>query len=197
MFRESLFVVIVYYALCTNAANILFLNILPSRSHLFWWDFDFQSFCSNNQNKFLNLQSRNGAISNALAARGHNITMIAPEIDKHPPSGVHYIHSENLNDGYQKYNKEKFMQKVDTNPFSTALKTHFASIDICKSKCVAVSVKKFVKFKMESFHVFCHLHIRNTGIEWLPNFVQLFQWFQLWFGAVRFHNGTVSIAIFT
>lgn len=83
-----------------------------------------------------NNYSRNGAISNALAGRGHNITMIAPDIDKNPPAGVNYIHLENLYTGYHKeYNKKKVEQKISANPFSTALKQHIAAEDMCKSTC--------------------------------------------------------------
>lgn len=61
--------------------------------------------------------------------------MIAPDIDKNPPAGVHYIHTENLYTGYHKdYNKKKVEQKVSVNPFVTALKQHIAAEDMCNSK---------------------------------------------------------------
>lgn len=87
---------------------------------------------------------RNGAIANALAARGHNITMITPVIDRNPPVGVHYIHIENLDEVYYGYNKKK-VEKLSANPFVTSLKAHFAAETCCISKNKRISGRIFIK----------------------------------------------------
>lgn len=52
-----------------GCANILFLAGIHSHSHHIW----------------------NREISNALAVRGHNITVISPRRDINPPANVHYL----------------------------------------------------------------------------------------------------------
>lgn len=45
---------------------------------------------------YWNTFRRNSALANGLAARGHNVTLLSPDVDKYPPKGVHYIHLEGL-----------------------------------------------------------------------------------------------------
>lgn len=39
---------------------------------------------------------RGSALINTLAARGHNITVLSVDVDRDPPSNVHYIHLEGI-----------------------------------------------------------------------------------------------------
>lgn len=103
----------------TFAANILYLCALPSPSHFVWYPFFtftcfqkllplFSLFCNLETSvnliytAFHNFQfsfdfiHRNSALANGLAARGHNVTVVSPDIDKNPPKGVHYIHLEGI-----------------------------------------------------------------------------------------------------
>lgn len=52
-----------------NCANILYLAMLPSPSHPIF----------------------NGQIINALAERGHNVTVLSPYSEAKPPKNVHYL----------------------------------------------------------------------------------------------------------
>lgn len=66
----------------SNGANILYLNDVASPSHHIW----------------------NSAIVNALAANGHNVTYVSPNLEKNPPKNVHYIHMAELyNEAYHKF----------------------------------------------------------------------------------------------
>lgn len=40
--------------------------------------------------------NRNSVFTNALAARGHNVTVISADREKNPPNGVHYIHMDGV-----------------------------------------------------------------------------------------------------
>lgn len=52
---------------------------------------------------------RNSALADGLAARGHNVTFIAPDIVKDPPKGVHQIYLEGVyNDEYRALQKGLF-----------------------------------------------------------------------------------------
>lgn len=63
----------------SNGANILYLNGITSPSHHFW----------------------NTALVNALAARGHNVTFVTADTEKHPQKNVHYfVMSELYNEAY-------------------------------------------------------------------------------------------------
>lgn len=39
---------------------------------------------------------RNCAVTNALAANGHNVTVLSVDIDRQPPANVHYILMEDM-----------------------------------------------------------------------------------------------------
>lgn len=67
-----IFAILVLYftgSIEVNSENILYLNAVASPSHLIW----------------------NREIINALAARGHNVTVLAPDIDQSPPHRVTYL----------------------------------------------------------------------------------------------------------
>ncbi|XP_062550934.1 UDP-glucosyltransferase 2-like [Armigeres subalbatus] len=76
--KRSIFLFIL--AVCTtgivNGANILILSGVPSPSHSIWLR----------------------PLMNGLAARGHNVTVVSPDVEKKPPKNVTYIHLENIYD---------------------------------------------------------------------------------------------------
>lgn len=98
-----------------TAKNILFLAGLPSPSHHIW----------------------NRELTNGLAARGYNVTVLSTDIDKVPPPNVHYII---LEDNYGKLYGDiviSFLESAQMqlpNPFTTTIKTHEFMFDLCKCK---------------------------------------------------------------
>lgn len=79
----------------TNGANILYLNDIASPSHHIW----------------------NSAIVNALAARGHNITYMSPDLDKNPPKNVHYLHMDEMyNEAYYAFVESLLKEDVKVSP---------------------------------------------------------------------------------
>lgn len=75
--------------------------------------------------------NRNSAYANGLAARGHNVTVIAADQDKNPPNGVHYIYMEGL------YNKFYYEGVKDAFTISqpTAFRWITEFIDYIAFKC--------------------------------------------------------------
>lgn len=61
---------------------------------------------------------RNSALTNELAKRGHNITIISPDYDMNPPAGVHYIIIENqYEDVHKEFIEGKLASTETVNPF--------------------------------------------------------------------------------
>ena len=108
---KRLSVALVLNVLFVRAANILFIASLPSPSHHIW----------------------NGAVVNELARRGHNITVISPDIDKNPPPGVHYILIE---DQYTEENREFVKEMLAMNqavdPTFEVYELFALSIEFCR-----------------------------------------------------------------
>lgn len=77
---------------------------------------------------------RNGAIIRELARRGHNITVISPDIDKNPTPGVHFILIENQ---YTEENREFVKQMMTStereNPLLQAFHLFQLSVEFCQS----------------------------------------------------------------
>lgn len=93
-----------------NAANILYMNPVPSPSHHFW----------------------NTAYVNGLAARGHNVTVISVDRDKNPPNGVHYIRMDGLyNELYDQMVKGAFEQS-ESSPFESITSFSGYMASVCK-----------------------------------------------------------------
>lgn len=65
----------------------------------------------------LNFSYRHIALANGLAARGHNITMISPDLAKNPPKGVHHIYLEGIyNDEWRALQKHLFTYTAELDP---------------------------------------------------------------------------------
>lgn len=45
------------------------------------------------------------ALATGLGARGHNVTVVSPDVDKIPPKNVHFVHLEQVYAHYYKYEK--------------------------------------------------------------------------------------------
>lgn len=104
-------VALLFNVLFVGAANILFLATLPSPSHHIW----------------------NGAVVNELARRGHNITVISPDIDKNPPPGVHYILIEDqYTDQNREFIKEMLAMKQAVDSTSEVYELFEISIEFCR-----------------------------------------------------------------
>lgn len=60
-------------------------------------------------NRSHRLLFRNSALVNALAEKGHNVTVLSVDTDPDPPKNVHYIHMEGV---YDYMYKEIFVDLV-------------------------------------------------------------------------------------
>lgn len=79
--------------------------------------------------------NRNRAIYNELAIRGHNITVLSPDSDKHPPSGVHYILIENqYNTHRDAILKEALEAKNEEPSYLEVYSMQELSFDFCRGK---------------------------------------------------------------
>lgn len=74
-------------------------------------------------------------ISNELAKRGHNITVISPFNEETPPSNVHYILIENQLELITKPFVKAILNATETiNPFIESYLLQESYYNICKSK---------------------------------------------------------------
>lgn len=78
---------------------------------------------------------RNSALANGLAARGHNVTVISPDIDKNAPKGLHYIHLEGIySDEYIALAKNLFKVSSTMYPLLEPINYNNYWYDSCKGK---------------------------------------------------------------
>ncbi|XP_059613681.1 UDP-glycosyltransferase UGT5-like [Phlebotomus argentipes] len=71
-----LMILLVSFPYCINCANILVLETVPSPSHHIWIR----------------------TITTALAAAGHNVTSLSPDIEEETPENLHYLHLDKVYD---------------------------------------------------------------------------------------------------
>lgn len=102
-------VTVLYFVLTivvkVNCANILGLFVVASPSHHIWYTPKFISIMC----RIYHELSRNSALVNALAEKGHNLTVLSVDADPQPPKNVHYIHMEGV---YDYMYKEIFVDLV-------------------------------------------------------------------------------------
>lgn len=80
--------------------------------------------------------NRNSALTNGLAARGHNVTVLSPDIDKNAPKGVHYILMEGLyNEAYHEIVKGFFTFQSEMNPLTAPIEFNDFFYGICTGLC--------------------------------------------------------------
>lgn len=129
--------------LLSSATNILYISTLPSPSHHFWFVIFKLKIVYLNQSMveyvwvfvFYAFFNRNSAIYNKLAERGHNVTVISPDLDKNPPAGVHYIHMENQYDDQRDELLKGMLSTTEhPGPFAEVLFLHQICINYCQSK---------------------------------------------------------------
>lgn len=135
----------------TFGANILYLCALPSPSHHVWYfRLNINHFQHNAEfTHFIQFQIvfffvyRNSALINGLAAHGHNVTVISPDRDEHPPKGVHYIYLEDIYKDVRESAKTLFKVSSTMNPLTEPI--HFNNVwyMVCKGK---ESLLKFLNF---------------------------------------------------
>lgn len=79
--------------------------------------------------------NRNSALINALAARGHNVTVLSPDEDKNPPKGVHYIVIEGMyTKKYQEIMNGLLTLKEEMNPLTEPYHLIDFEHSLCESK---------------------------------------------------------------
>lgn len=125
-----------------NCANILFLNGVTSPSHHFWYHFF--SFSVNmvvffhykiNLRISSSFEYRNSALTNGIAAHGHNVTVLSPDIDKNAPKGVHYINIEGLySEDYYKIIAGMISFRLHLNPLTAPKEFNDFFYQICSGK---------------------------------------------------------------
>lgn len=116
-FQFSVFTFCIFTVKYAFGANILYLCALPSPSHQIWYILRWILLA--NAKNHITFLYRNIALANGLAARGHNITIISPDIDKNPPKGVHHIYLEGIyNDEWRALQKHLFTYTADLNPLT-------------------------------------------------------------------------------
>lgn len=77
---------------------------------------------------------RSTSISNELAARGHNVTVLSADREKVPPKNVHYILLNGLyNDLYHEKMNGFFTFRKQLNPLTAPTKLNEYWFDVCKS----------------------------------------------------------------
>lgn len=117
-------------------ANILYLCSLPSPSHQIWYTFCdtfFRFLPKTKQSDWIYDVLRNFALANGLAARGHNVTVISPDVAKNPPKGVHHIYLEGIyNDEWRAWQKHLFTYTDGLNPLTEPINYDNDWLGSCK-----------------------------------------------------------------
>lgn len=75
---------------------------------------------------------RNAAIVNAIAARGHNVTVISTDLDPNPPKNVKYIHLEGVYDFIYENEKFDILSFVHMNPIESIDPIYSFSVLACQ-----------------------------------------------------------------
>lgn len=107
-----------------ESANILCLIALPSPSHHIW----------------------NRGIVNALASRGHNVTVLSPDFDKIAPKNVHYLKINEIYNSEAVIDFYKFtfsMSETSSNQFMTAVD----AFSFLAEQCRGSQSNLIIKFK--------------------------------------------------
>lgn len=122
---------IIFVSICTIGlafgANILILSGVPSPSHSIWLR----------------------PLATALAAQGHNITVVSPDIEKKPPKNLTYVHLETL---YSKmYNSSmrdqmQFFDMADEGPLKMLTLLDEFSISMCKAAIRSTGFKHLMDY---------------------------------------------------
>lgn len=131
----TIFVVALIMNTCVNGANILFLNGITSPSHHFWQQI---SFYFNRRRALISTFigiNRNLAITNGLAARGHNVTALSVDVEK--KSSVHYIHIEGLyNENYHAIVQAMVDFRKNMNPWTASAEFNSFFTGCCQGMSV-------------------------------------------------------------
>lgn len=71
---------------------------------------------------------------NALAAKGHNITILSPDVNRNPPPGVHYIHMEGIYTGneFQSYLESIFNHHSAMSPLTEPIDYDYELYKTCE-----------------------------------------------------------------
>jgi glucuronosyltransferase len=96
-----------------RAANILFLHLVPSPSHHLW----------------------NRNLMQAVASRGHNITMISPDLETTAHPNMTFIHLEQLYETVYGGGNFDIMDFAEASNARSIYQVHDLSILLCKIAC--------------------------------------------------------------
>lgn len=92
-------------------------------------------------------------MADGLAARGHNVTVIAPDIVENPPQGVHYILLEGVyNDDHRAHQKGLFNFNKLKNPIVEPINYYQHKYWSCKGKAIRLSSD--IELTAQSEHLF-------------------------------------------
>ncbi|XP_058815961.1 UDP-glucosyltransferase 2-like [Topomyia yanbarensis] len=104
-----------------NAANILYIATITSKSHTIW----------------------HRPLIHAMAAKGHNVTVIAVDVEQSPPPNVTYIEIEGAYEAFAQ-DAEEFMAMEMNEPFTMISEMKQFTLAFCK---YLIGSKGFAQFK--------------------------------------------------
>lgn len=118
---------------CGYGANIMYLCALPSPSHQIWLEFGVNFFIQLQNWFWLKIIHRNHALANGLAARGHNVTIISPDVFENVTKEIHHIHLEGLySTDWTKWAKSLFTYTSELNPLREPINFDNEWAALCK-----------------------------------------------------------------
>lgn len=92
------FVIFVFCAISAcRGANILMLSGIPRYVQFLRFFYFYQKIVFSPSHFIFNK-----ALAEGLAVRGHNLTIVSPDVEKKAPQNVHYIHLEEIYAHYYK-----------------------------------------------------------------------------------------------
>uniref|UniRef100_A0A8D8APN0 UDP-glucuronosyltransferase n=1 Tax=Culex pipiens TaxID=7175 RepID=A0A8D8APN0_CULPI len=125
MFRIAVFLVCAFEF--SFGKNILILSGVPSPSHSIWLR----------------------PLATALAADGHNVTVVSPDVEKKPPANLTYVHLETLySEMYNTSQRDnlQFFEMADEGPLKMLSFLDEFTIIMCKASIRSVGFKHLMDY---------------------------------------------------
>ncbi|XP_055604627.1 UDP-glucosyltransferase 2-like [Uranotaenia lowii] len=125
--NSKLIVFITFLVKFSLSANVLILSGVPAPSHSLWFKH----------------------LAHSLALKGHNVTVLCPDIERKPPTNVSYIHLENLYSAF--YNSSQpnlpyFFHLHELNPLVVLEQVNEFSIKCCKLSLISEGFHQLLNY---------------------------------------------------
>ncbi|XP_001663064.2 UDP-glucuronosyltransferase 2B18-like [Aedes aegypti] len=126
MKNQIFILVLTFIPAFVSGANILILSGVPSPSHSIWLR----------------------PLMNGLAERGHNVTVVSPDIEKNPPKNVTYIHLENIYDEMYNTSNRQMLDffEMHKSPMSILRMLDEFTIVCCKAGIKSKGFKQLMSY---------------------------------------------------